>query len=66
MSETHPAEILGVLIDPGAAQTELLGELPRVDEPRSTDAPITLAEELGDALGDRFDCLGRELLDGCA
>ncbi|HWH12697.1 MAG TPA: hypothetical protein VG165_16360 [Solirubrobacteraceae bacterium] len=55
-----------MLIDPGAAQTELLGELPRVDEPRSTDAPITLAEELGDALGDRFDCLGRELLDGCA
>jgi hypothetical protein len=64
VAEADRAELLGVLVHPGAGEAELAGELLSVDEPRAGGRGVWFAQELCDALGDRFDGLGWELLDG--
>jgi hypothetical protein len=64
VAEPDRAELLGVLVHPAAGEPELAGELLGVDELRPGGRGVVLAQELCDALGDGFDGLRRELLDG--
>ena len=64
VAEADRAELLGVLVHPGAGETKLARELLGVDELRPGGRGVWLAQKLSDALGDRFDGLRRELLDG--
>ena len=64
MAEADRAELVGVLVDPGAGEAELACELLGVYELRAGRRGLWFAQELSDALGDGFNGLRRELLDG--
>jgi hypothetical protein len=64
VAEANGAELLRVLVHPGAGEAELPRQLLGVDELRPGWRRVWFAQELSDALRDGFDGLRRELLDG--
>jgi hypothetical protein len=60
-AEADAAELTGVGVDPVALDAKQLGELSGVDEALARRPGCELVgDELGDALGDRFDVCGFE------